>query len=171
VLIALASGVCSSFVKSPEREIEMMHQYCVAKLLVIHSVKDTVSEGLRLENEVAPYLRDGLLVDITVVRECMTGLEQLNYALYDVIIVFNHLDFVTGEEFVRILRVTQDYTPVMFVTDYRHRFDPQSYAREHGFSSILMKPLNPEILVNEILNVMNTQQAECESESAERDCR
>jgi DNA-binding response OmpR family regulator len=141
----------------------MMHQYCVAKLLVIQSVHDTVSEGLRLENEIAPYLRDGLLVDITVVRECMTGIEQLNYALYDVIIIYNHLDFITGEEFVRILRMIQDYTPVLFVTDYKPRFDHKTYAHEHGFSSILLKPLNPELLVNEILNVMNTQQTECES--------
>ena len=142
-----------------------MRQYCVAKLLVIQSVNDTVSEGLRLENEIAPYLRDGLLVDITVVRECMTGLEQLNYALYDVIIVYNHLDYITGEEFVRILRTLQDYTPVLFVTDSKQKFDHKSYAHEHGFSSILLKPLNPDLLVNEILHVMNTQQSEIISES------
>lgn len=142
-----------------------MRQYCVAKLLVIQSVNDTVSEGLRLESEIAPYLRDGLLVDITVVRECMTGLEQLNYALYDVIIVYNHLDYLTGEEFVRILRNLQDYTPVLFVTDSKQKFDHKSYAQEHGFSSILITPLNPELLVNEILHVMNTQQSEIISES------
>lgn len=132
-----------------------MYQYIVAKLLFIHSVHDTITEGLKLEDKMYSYLKDGLLIDITVVRECMTALEQIKYSLYDAIIIYHNIDFITAQQFVRILRMMEDPTPVLFVTDTKTRIDPISYASEHGFAAVLFKPLNFEKLVHEILNIMN----------------
>jgi DNA-binding response OmpR family regulator len=135
-----------------------MHQYLVAKLLFIQSVTDTIYEGLKLEQELSSYLPEGLILDITVVRECMTGLEQLKYSLYDAIIVHSNVDYLTGQELVRILRVLGDDIPVLLITDPLPRVDLRSYANHHGFSSVLVKPINPQTLINEILRVMDSRQ-------------
>jgi CheY-like chemotaxis protein len=141
-----------------------MHQYLVAKILFIQSVADTITEGLRLEHQLSPFLPDGLLLDITVVRECMTGLEQLKFSLYDAIFVDSDIDFLTGQEFVRILRVLGDDIPVLLITEPLPQINLQSYASQHGFSSVLVKPISPQALVNGILGLMEQPVSEPQKE-------
>jgi DNA-binding response OmpR family regulator len=129
----------------------------VVKLLVIQPVLNTIQEGLKIEQETRPFLKDGLLLDVTVVRDCMTGLEQLRYSIFDVIMVYQNVDYVTGVEFIRILRRIEDYTPVIFVLDNVTQTDVQTYGLEIGFHSVLVKPIHPGLLVDEILSIMNEE--------------
>ncbi len=137
----------------------------VVKLLVIQPILNTIQEGLKIEQETRPFLKDGLLIDVTVVRDCMTGLEQLRYSIFDVIMVYQNVDYVTGVEFIRILRRIEDYTPVIFVLDSSSQGDVHTYAMEIGFHTVLVKPIHPGLLVDEILKIMNTNENETQIES------
>lgn len=132
----------------------MIH-YVVAKILIIKSTNNTIYEGLKIENECNLYLKENLLIDITVVRDCMTALEQLKYSLYDVIMIEENIKYINGIEFIQILRRFEDYTPIIFVIDPIHSSNIQKYTMEYGYFSVLIHPVHPEVFINEIIKIVN----------------
>lgn len=132
----------------------MIH-FVVAKILIIKSTNNTINEGLKIENECNLYLKENLLIDITVVRDCMTALEQLKYSLYDVIIIEQNIKYINGIEFIQILRKFEEYIPVILTIDPTQSSSSQKSFTECGYYSVLSQPIHPEQLVNEITKIVN----------------
>ena len=144
-----------------------MIQYLVGKILIIKRTTNTIKEGLLLESECNLYLKENILIDITVVRDCMTALEQLKYSLYDLILIEQNIEYITGIEFIQILRRIEDYIPVILVIDPIDCNNIQKYIKEYDYFSILIQPLHPEIFVHEIVKIMNMNN-DCQSREEEK---
>jgi hypothetical protein len=96
----------------------------VKKVLVINPVCNTIDECLRMQNEVEPYLGD-LVVDITVVRECMTGFEQMAIVNFSVLLIFESVEHVSPHDAYTLLRRNGVHLPIIFCARC-HRAEPDS---------------------------------------------
>lgn len=113
----------------------------LVKILYIEQVVDSAQRALNLENECRSFFQNReLLADFTVVRDCLSALEQIEIVEFNVIVVDQHVKYVSGVELLNALRRFGYSIPVIFVSDgVMIKSDTMSLARSLGYFGVIVR--------------------------------
>mmetsp|Transcript_9119 Transcript_9119/g.13727 ORF Transcript_9119/g.13727 Transcript_9119/m.13727 type:complete len:181 (-) Transcript_9119:175-717(-) len=133
-----------------------MHCYRVVKILFIEPTQDTPQRGLDLERDCQSHVDSHVLVDFTVVRDCLTGLEQMDMTDFNMVMVSQNVKHITGMEFLTVLRKMGIHIPVIYVAEsvVECSEDTVATALSLGFFSVLQKPISPDALGLQVLRCL-----------------
>ena len=94
--------------------------YQLIKVLYIEQVVDTAQRVTELENGCREHLhqlnRDAV-VDFTVVRDCVSGFEQMAIVKFDVLMVNEQVQYVKAAQMKRALKLFGYNIPVILIRD------------------------------------------------------
>jgi DNA-binding NarL/FixJ family response regulator len=111
------------------------------KILYIEQVDNGAQRCAHLETGCkGHFLRKKLLADFTVVRDCLSALEQIAIVNFDVIVVHQHIKHVSGVEFMNAMKRFGYSIPCIFVTDgIIIKPETMLLARNLGYFSVILK--------------------------------
>ena len=114
------------------------------KVLYVEQVHDTAQRILDLENGCRYHLHqieNGTVADFTVVRDCVSGFEQMTLVKFDILMINQHVKYVSGVEMIRTLRrFGYNDIPVIFITEQQSASsDMTTLARSLGYFGVLMR--------------------------------